>query len=242
MIRDNKVFGVFMGKYICGKNSVIDALKNKVRIKKLYIVNFSKIDKELLKGIDFEVISKEEMDKMSSLNHQGFLAILENQFSYSSYEEIIKEQPKIILVLDHIEDVNNFGSIIRSANAAGIKHIVIPKERSVQVTETVLKVSSGGIINMKIVRVNSLQTILDRLKKNNYWIYASAIEKGSDYSKVKYNFPLVIVVGNENKGISRTILKQSDQNIFIPMNGSVQSLNVSVATGILLFEIIKKLN
>lgn len=231
-----------MSKYICGKNSVVDALKNKVFIKKLYIVNLSKIEKELLENINFELISKEDMDQMTNLNHQGFLAILENEFSYSSFDEILRDKPKMILILDHIEDVNNFGAIIRSANAAGLKHIIIPKERSAQVTETVLKVSSGGIINMKIARVNSLQSTLEKLKNNHYWVYVSAIEKGNDYSKINYNLPLVLVVGNEGKGVSRTTLKQSDQNIFIPMNGSVQSLNVSVATGILLFEIIKKIN
>lgn len=228
-----------MGKYICGKNSVLDAISNGVVVKTLYVLKPIMLKN---KSIDIRVISKDEMDKITKLNHQGFIAILNDEFSYFSLDELIKKKPNIVLVLDHIEDPHNLGAIIRTVNASGIKHIVIPKNRAAKITETVLKVSSGGIVGINIVLVNSLQAVVKKFKKNNYWIYASSVEKGISYNKVSYNFPLVIVIGNESKGVSRTLLKQSDQKIFIPMIGTVQSLNASVATGIILFEIIKNLH
>ncbi|MGL5732619.1 MAG: 23S rRNA (guanosine(2251)-2'-O)-methyltransferase RlmB, partial [Metamycoplasmataceae bacterium] len=182
-----------------------------------------------------KIISKEEMNEMTDLNHQGYIAIL-NEFKYYNLEVIFKDKPKIILILDHLEDPQNFGSILRSANASGIRHIIIPNIRSVDVNETVFKVSSGGIVGMKIIKVNSLQATVTKLKKEMFWIYATSLEQGaSDYSTINYNFPLALIVGNEGKGISRSLLKEADQNIFIKMEGTVQSLNVAVATGIFLF-------
>lgn len=227
-----------MAKFICGKNSVLEAIENNVPIDTLYVLKLLKLKN---KSIKIKVITKDEMNEITNLNHQGYVAMLKTNFQYSSIDDILNSRPPIVLVVDHIEDPHNFGAIIRSANAAGIRHIIIPKERSVNVNETVIRISSGGIVDMKIIRVNSLQSTIDKLKQNNYWIYASAIEKGMKYDEVNYNFPLAIIVGNESKGVSKTLLKQSDQNIFIPMNGTVQSLNVSVATGIILFEIIKKI-
>ena len=116
----------------------------------------------------------------------------------------------------------------------------MPTKRSAEVNNVVLKISSGGFVGMKIVKVPSLQSTISKLKKANYWIYSSVLSKESkNYSMVNYNFPLVLVVGNESKGISKTLVKESDELIYIPIKGTVQSLNVSVATGIMLFEIIK---
>lgn len=220
---------------ICGKNSVIDAINNNLKIEKIYLLkpfNFSK-------KINFEILSKEDMGKLTNLNHQGFIAILENDFNYHPIDRMIKSKPKIILILDHIEDPHNLGAIIRTANACGISNIIIPKDRSAHVNSTVLKVSSGGIVNMNISKSNSLQSTIDKLKKSGYWIYATSINNGVEYNKIFYNKPLAIILGNEGKGISSTLLRQADQNIFIPMKGTIQSLNVSVAAGIILFEITK---
>ena len=229
-----------MSNIICGKNSVIDAVKNNLKIEIIYSLKELSFD---IKNIPYKIVDKQFLDNLTTLNHQGVVAILKENFSYVSFESIIKDEPKVILILDHIEDSHNFGAIIRSANAAGIKHIIIPDKRSVAVNDAVLKISSGGFVGMKIIKCPSLQPVIEKLKKNNYWIYASALnEQAQDYSKVNYNFPLAIIVGNEAKGISKTIEKQSDQLIYIPMYGTVQSLNVSVATGILLFELIKKMD
>ena len=228
-----------MQELICGKNSVLEAIKNNLKIKILYVLKPIKIDN---KKIQIKVISRNEMDLLTDLNHQGYIAVLETNFQYYSLEQIIKIKPEIILLLDHIEDPHNLGAIIRSANAAGVNHIIIPKNRAADITNTVWKISSGGLINMKIAKVNSLQVAIEKLKSNDYWIYVSALDFGAkEYSKINYNFPLVIVIGNEGSGASKSVIKQSDEKIFIPIKGSVQSLNASVATGILIFEIIKNL-
>ena len=228
-----------MQELICGKNSVLEAIKNNLKIKILYVLKPIKINN---KKIQIKVISRNEMDLLTDLNHQGYIAVLETNFQYCSLEQIIKIKPEIILLLDHIEDPHNLGAIIRSANAAGVNHIIIPKNRAADITNTVWKISSGGLINMKIAKVNSLQVAIEKLKSNDYWIYVSALDFGAkEYSKINYNFPLVIVIGNEGSGASKSVIKQSDEKIFIPIKGSVQSLNASVATGILIFEIIKNL-
>ncbi len=231
-----------MSRLVCGKNSVLDAINNNLKISKIYTLKFFNIENPKFDKSKIEIVSKEFLDELTRENHQGIVAIIENNFQYCNLEKIIKDKPQIILMLDHIEDPHNLGAILRTANAAGVKHIIIPDKRSADINETVLKVSSGGFINMNIAKVPSLQPVVEKLKSQNYWIYASAInEKAQDYSKVQYNAPLVLIVGNEAKGVSNTLLKASDQLIYINMFGTVQSLNVSVATGILLFEIVKSI-
>ena len=220
-----------MGKLICGKNSVLDALENKLPLSKVYLLKPT--EKKIDNGIKVQITSKREMDKLTKENHQGFIAELK-EFNYYTLDDLLKDNPEKFLILDRIQDPHNFGAILRSANAFGIKHIVIAKDRQVEVTPTVLKVSSGGYVGVKIIRVDSMQTAIKRIKDANIWIYATALEKGTPVNKVTFNTPMALVVGNEGKGVSKPILKQSDQNVYIPMSGTVQSLNVSVATGILL--------
>lgn len=223
-----------MIKLLCGKNTVLDAIKNNMDIKIIYLL---KDQHDINPQIKTQIISKSEMDEMSSTNHQGFVAIL-NDFKYHSIDSIFEDKAKIILILDHLEDPQNFGSILRTANAAGIKHIIIPSVRSVDINDTVLKVSSGGIVGLKIIKVNSLQAMIVKLKKNMFWIYATSFDDASiPYDTVNFNLPLALIVGNEGKGITKSLLNESDQNIFIKMSGTVQSLNVSVATGIILFHL-----
>ncbi len=218
-----------MGKFIYGKNSVLDALKHGLPVKRIYTSKKLNIDSD----IQVAIMSNREMDKLVKENHQGFIAELK-EFNYYTLDDLLMEKPKRILILDRIQDPHNFGAILRSANAFGITHVVIAKDRQVEVTPTVLKVSSGGYVGIKIVRVDSMQTTINKLKEAHVWIYASAIENGTSVDKVNFNEPMALVVGNEGKGVSNSILKHSDQNVFIPMEGTVQSLNVSVATGILL--------
>ncbi len=220
-----------MGKLICGKNSVLDALENELPLSRVYLLK--PIDKKIDNNIKVKITSKKEMDKLTKENHQGFVAELK-EFNYFTLDDLLRDNPKKFLILDRIQDPHNFGAILRSANAFGIKHIVIAKDRQVEVTPTVLKVSSGGYVGVKIVRVDSMQNAIKKIKDANIWIYATAIEKGISVDQVTFNIPMALVVGNEGKGVSNAILKQSDQNVFIPMKGTVQSLNVSVATGILL--------
>ena len=221
-----------MIKLLCGKNTVLDAIKHNMDIKLVYLL---REQPEITTKIKTKIITKIEMDEISSTNHQGFIAVL-NEFIYYDIESIFEDNPSIVLILDHLEDPQNFGSILRTANAAGIKHIIIPNIRTVDINDTVLKVSSGGIVGIKIIKVNSIQSTIVKLKKHMFWIYATSLgEDTISYREAIYNFPLAIILGNESKGISKSILNESDQKVFIDMFGTVQSLNVSVATGIILF-------
>ena len=224
-----------MSKYICGKNSVLEAIENELPIKKVFISPNVKLDKH--DGFDIEVKSFSQLDQMVKANHQGYVAELK-EFNYFSLDEIIKDKPEKVLVLDHIQDPHNFGAIIRTANAAGLKHIIIPRDRAVKVTPTVLKVASGGQVGMKIIRVDSLYPSLNKLKDHGFWIYSTALDETAiDANDTSFNYPLALIVGNEQKGVNKTLLNLSDQKVFINMKGSVQSLNVSVAAGIMLFKI-----
>lgn len=229
-----------MKKLVCGKNSVFEAIANGVAIEVLYVLKPITIPNP---NITVKIITRTAMDALTSLNHQGFVAQLAQDFHYCNLDEFIRSSPPVILALDHIEDPQNLGAIIRSANAAGIRHIILPKARAAAVNATVWKVSSGGLANMRIARVGSLQASLHKLQQHQYWLYAAALTGAAQsYATLRYNFPLVLIIGNEAKGISPSLLKQSDQQVYIPLRGSVQSLNASVACGILLFEIAKHLD
>ena len=226
-----------MAQLIYGKNSVLDALKSDIKVKNLYLLKSPNFP--IKHNINVFIKTKNELNKMVNNNHQGFIAEIE-EIHYYSLQELLKTETKIVLVLDHIEDPHNLGAILRTANAAGVKYIIMSKDRSAKITPTVIKVSSGGISGLKIIRVGSLTDSLLKLKKKGYWIYATSLENGTDINRVSFNEPTVLVVGNEGKGVSKSILKHSDQNVYINMKGTVQSLNVSVATGIALFKITER--
>lgn len=221
---------------ICGRNSVLEAIENNVPIKVIYTTG--KIDFKVDSSIDVRKITKNELDKLSGFaNHQGIAAEMK-EINYFDMSVLEKDKPTKVLVLDHIQDPHNLGAILRSANASGVKHLIIPRDRAAKVTPTVLKVASGGLVGTKIIRVNSLLEAVKWLKDKQYWIYASALEeKSRPIDKVIFNENMAIIVGNEKTGVSSTLLKLADEKFFIPMRGTVQSLNVSVATGIILFSI-----
>lgn len=231
--------------YLCGKNTVIDAIKNNSNIiDVIYVISNSHEQKikEISSNIKTSLKDQIFFKDFQNENHQGYIAFLKD-FPIYDLETIKKDKPENILILDHIQDTHNFGAILRTANAAGINHIVIPKDRAADITPTVLKISSGGFIGMKIIKVNSISATIDKLKKWGFWIYVSALDKNSQaYNKIEYNKPTAMVVGNEETGASKSVLNIADQTVYIPQFGSVQSLNVSVATGILIFELIKNKN
>ena len=211
-------------------------MKSDTKINNLYLLKLPNF--KINKNINIHIKTKNELDKMVSQNHQGFIAEIED-INYCSLQELLTTKTNLVLMLDHIEDPHNLGAIIRTANAAGVKYIIMSKDRSAKITPTVIKVSSGGIFGLKIIRVASLTDSLIKLKKGGYWIYATSLANGTDINNISFNSPTVLVVGNEGKGVSKSILKHSDQNIYINMKGTIQSLNVSVATGIALFKIIE---
>lgn len=227
--------------YIYGKNVAIETINNKEKIKKAFIYkNFT--DNEILnelkkQNIYIKYLEKNEMDKMIDGLHQG--VILEvNDFEYNDIDEMI-EDDSLIVILDHIEDPHNFGAIIRTCEAAGVKGIIIPKDRSVEVNATVIKVSTGTIKNMKIAQVTNLNRTIEYLKKEGFWIVGTDME-GTNYYDIDYKGKTAIVIGNEGSGMSRLVSENCDFIAKIPMKGTTNSLNASVATGIVVFEAVKQ--
>lgn len=224
---------------IFGKNSLKEALNNPNKIKKIYLSESFK-DKELLKlikdnNIRYESISSHDLDKIDSKN-QGVMTVIDD-FKYSNLEDILSD--KIIVILDHLEDPHNFGAIIRTVEAAGIKSIIIPKDRSVDVSPTVMKTSSGALNHVNIVRVVNLNNTINSLKDNGYFIYGADMS-GINYKDVDYSDKVVLIIGNEGKGLSSIVRKSCDEIVSLPMKGKINSLNASVAAGILIYDLIGK--
>lgn len=227
--------------YIYGKNVAIETIKNKEKIKKAIIYkNFTDnnilVDLKKL-NVKIEFKEKYEMDKIVNGMHQGIILEV-NDFEYSDIDEMITDD-SLIVILDHIEDPHNFGAIIRTCEAAGVNGIIIPKDRSVDVNATVIKVSTGAIKNMKIAQVTNLNRTIEDLKKQGFWIVGTDME-GTNYYDIDYKGKTAIVIGNEGNGMSRLVSENCDFIATIPMNGTTNSLNASVATAIVVFEAVKQ--
>ena len=219
---------------VYGKNVFNELDINK--IKKIYLSKDFK-DQNIIQFIKdhklkYVLTDINVMNKMIP-NNQGIIIDM-HEYEYGNLSDI--KDDKLVLMLDHLEDPHNFGAIIRSCEARGIKNIIIPKDRSVSVNETVMKVSSGALAHINIILVNNLVNTIELLKKQGYFIYCAEAD-GIDYRKVNYADKILLVIGSEGYGVSPLVKKVSDEIIKIPMSGKVNSLNASVATGILLFGI-----
>ena len=236
-------------EYIFGKNTIESFLDSKNIIELFIANNFS--DEKLLRkirqsGIKLSVKEKLFLDKVSnSGKHQGIVASIKS-FEYASLQEIIevgkKRKHPFIVVLDGVEDPHNVGAIIRTCEAFSVDGIIISKHNSCPVNATVAKVSTGALANVKIAQVTNLTQTLKELKKIGYWVFAAEAFNSQPYECVDYNCPVVLVMGSEGFGISRLVKEQADFNIKINMSGKVNSLNVSVATAILVAHISIKQN
>lgn len=228
--------------YIYGKNVAEEAIKNNKKIQKAYIYkNFN--DKNLISAIQnlkicINFCEKFELDKLVKGNHQGIILSVPD-YKYCHLEELLYEDNPLLVILDHLEDPHNLGAIIRTCEAAGVDGIIIPKDRSVDVNSTVIKVSAGAIENIKICMVTNLSQTMDNLKKKGFWIVGTDMD-GEDYTKIDYKGKIAIVIGNEGSGMSKLTENNCDFIATIPMNGKINSLNASVAAGIIIFEAIKQ--
>ncbi|MDY0177893.1 MAG: 23S rRNA (guanosine(2251)-2'-O)-methyltransferase RlmB [Bacilli bacterium] len=229
-----------MATLIYGRNTVRAALVSS-KTKNIY-VSTSFNDKKLLalaqkEGITIKVVSNQILDAMVKGTHQGIVAEVE-RYEYSSLDDIIRESKKvtrpIVLLLDGINDPGNFGAILRSCDAFGVSGVIIKKHGQVMLNATVAKTSTGAINYVKVAMVTNLSQAIERLKKENFWIVSSEGGSDTNYQDLKYDFPVALVIGSEGEGISPLLIKRSDFVVKIPMKGHVNSLNASVATGILL--------
>lgn len=219
---------------VCGKN-VFNEL-DLTTVRKISIANNFK-DKDIINKIKdnklkYIVVDSKIMDKMMPHN-QGIIVEI-NDYEYKDLSVI--EDDKLVLMLDHLEDPHNFGAIIRTCEAKGIKNIIIPKDRGVIVNETVMKTSAGALNHVNIIMVTNLVNAINELKDRGYFVY-SAEADGEDYRKVDYNDKVLLVIGSEGNGLSRLVRNNSDVILSIPMHGVVNSLNASVAAAILIYGI-----
>lgn len=224
-----------MSDYLYGKNSFVEAINNK-RIKKAYVLKDSSFIEELKRNrIQYEIVDRKFLDKMSkSGNHQGVLAEVE-EFKLSKVEDMLKSENGLIVVLDGLKDPHNLGAIIRTCECAGVDGIIYKKHNSVKVNDTVSKIASGALEYVKIAEVTNITNTLDMLKDKGYWTVGAAGEAKISYKDVDYKRNIVIIIGSEGDGISRLVKSSCDYLVSIPMFGHVNSLNASVAAGIMIY-------
>lgn len=224
--------------YVFGKNVVLELINNKRKINKAFIYKEFK-ENDIINNLNCPIkyMDKYELDRLVDGNHQGIIVDIPD-YKYHDIDEIVKENGFIVM-LDHIEDTHNFGAIIRTCEAAGVDGIIIPKDRSVDVNGTVMKTSVGTLDVVPIVQVTNLVNTIKELKDKGYWVTATDMD-GTDYDKIDYKGSICIIIGNEGFGISRLVKDNSDFVASIPMKGKVNSLNASVAAGVIIFEAAKQ--
>lgn len=221
---------------VYGKN-VTEQIIKKGNVKRAYIYKNYKckniIDTLRDNRVQIKFLDKRALDRIENGLHQGIILEIDD-YSYSSLDEL----GDVIVVLDHLEDPHNFGAIIRTVEAAGFDSIIIPKDRSVDVNSTVVKVSVGSIENVKIAKVRNITQTIKDLKEMGYWVIGTDMN-GTDYRNIDYCGKIVIVIGNEGKGMSRLVKENCDFISSIPMRGKVNSLNASVAAALVIYEAVK---
>ena len=235
-----------------GRNAVIELLESGRDINKIFILEGERhgsINKIIAmakeRKIVLTMINKAKLNQMAQTeNNQGVIAIVP-PFDYCEVEDILenakqREEKPFILILDGIEDPHNLGSIIRTAETAGVHGIIIPKRRSASVNSTVSKVSAGAVEHMKIARVNNINETIRYLKENDVWIFGTDMDAKKYYYQEDYTGPIAIVIGSEGFGMSRLVKENCDFLVKIPMKGKITSLNASVSAGIVIYEAVKQ--
>ena len=227
---------------VYGRNVAKEILKKNKKIEKI-ILQEGFDDKEInlliQKGnFKIEIRQKREIDRLADGVHQGIILYIPD-YKYKELREVHAKEPQFIVLLDHLEDPHNLGAIIRTCEAAGVDAIVMPKDRQVMINSTVMKTSVGTLDNMDIVAVTNLVQTIEELKKNGFWVVGTALENSVDYREIDYSGKIALVIGNEGSGISRLVEKSCDFIAKIPMYGTTNSLNASVAAGIMIYEVVR---
>jgi 23S rRNA (guanosine2251-2'-O)-methyltransferase len=236
---------------IVGRKPVLEAINSGEEIEQVYILYGQRggiVDAIRIaarkRGIKINQVTPEKFKALSSHpNTQGIIA-RKSSHKYFELEEIISSAKKkkypLLLLLDSIQDTHNLGAILRTAECSEVDGVIITKHHSAPLNETVIKTSAGATEHLKIAQVNNLVQTIKELKDEGFWIAGSSLENSKPYTEVDYKIPLALIVGNEEKGIRRLTAENCDLLINIPMKGKIQSLNVSVAAGIILFEILRQ--
>lgn len=235
--------------YIYGKNTVNEIVKGNKRVFNVFISKQFK-DQRLVecckeKNIPLKVVNSNMLDRLVKGNHQGIVAEVE-EYKYYRIEDILSDiddnkQP-LLLMLDGLEDPHNLGAILRTCDAVGVDGVIIGKNRSVSLNGTVAKVSTGAIDHVKVCQVTNLKRTIEDLQKQGFWAVCCDNHQSVDYRKVDYNMPTLLVIGSEGSGVSRIVREACDYHVVIPMVGHVTSLNASVATAVLLYQVYNNRN
>ena len=228
---------------VYGKNVVNEILDNNTKIYKVFLDNnfndeniLNKINKKNLKKFH---IDKNKLDRMCNNSVNQGVALDIEEYNYLDIKAIEEDKnSNFIVILDSLEDPHNFGAIIRTCECAGVNYIIIPKNRSVSVNSTVYKTASGALSHMKIVEVVNLSNTIRKLKDLGYWVYAADMD-GKDYRTIDFSGKTCLVIGSEGHGIKMGVKGSCDEIVSLPMKGKINSLNASVAAGILIYEIMK---
>ena len=238
---------------IYGRKPVLEALKSDAEIEVVYvafgqhgdIINqiFSAAKK---RGIKVTQLATSKYDALTEgQNAQGVIALKSTQ-KYFELGELIEKSKEstlpLLLLLDSIQDTHNLGAILRSAECAGVDGVIITTNQSAPINEIVEKISAGAVSHLRICKVNNLVRTIEELKKRGFWIVGTHISGEKNYNQLNYKMPVALVMGNEEKGIRKLVSENCDFLVKIPMRGKIDSLNVSVATGVLLFEILRERN
>lgn len=226
---------------VYGRNVAKEILKKNKKVEKLILQEGfednllnSLIEKNKLKPI---YAPKCKIDDLVDGVHQGIILSIPD-YEYFKLDEILNEE--VVVILDHLEDPHNVGAIIRTCEAAGIKSVVIPKDRQALINATVMKTSVGTVEDVKVAMVTNLVNAINKLKENGFWIVGTTLsDRSVDYREIDYGGKVALVIGNEGNGISNIVEKNCDYLAKIPMYGTTNSLNASVAAGIMIYEVVR---
>ncbi len=227
---------------VYGRNVAKEVLQNPEKVKKVTLLEGFK-EKDIISlleknKIKVQYLDKKGFSKFDKYSHQGIILDIED-FSYTNYKDLLDIEDAKIVILDHLEDPHNLGAIIRTCEAAGIYGIIIPKDRSVDINSTVMKTSAGALENMKVSKVTNIVSTIKDLKDHGFWVVGTAMEGNYDFKEIDYSGKIALVIGNEGNGMSKGVTDVCDYIAKIPMKGKINSLNASVAAGIMIYEMIR---
>ncbi|KAA8995980.1 23S rRNA (guanosine(2251)-2'-O)-methyltransferase RlmB [Paenibacillus spiritus] len=238
---------------LAGKHSVLEALRAGRTLNKIWIAETAQkhltapiLAEARQAGVIVQHVDKRKLDQLApGLQHQGVVAQAA-PFAYSTVEEMLaaaeaKDEPPFLLLLDEIEDPHNLGSILRTADCTGVHGVIVPKRRSAQITATVSRTSAGAVEYVPVARVTNLGQTIDRLKELGVWIVGTDVDTEQDlFGSDIFTGPVAVVIGNEQKGMGRLIREKCDVLLKLPMSGRINSLNASVAAGVVMYEVFRR--
>ena len=236
------------GNILTGRNPIREALKNHRDLEKLLVQkgDLSGSAREIVQKakeqkVQIQVVEKSRLDAIAP-NHQGLIAF-SSAYQYSSVEEILqyayeKGEDPFIIILDGITDPHNLGAVMRTAECTGVHGIIIPQHRSAGLSPAAVKASAGAMEYVKVARVSNLSRTIEQLQKDNIWFYAVTMD-GEDYTKADFKGGTALVIGAEEDGISRLVSEKCDYKVSLPMTGRIESLNASVAAGVMMYRVLE---